>query len=106
PPPGGEWAACRGCRPCGRPRVRVRSWPGSSSDRRKVGREAGLALEEAVPGRLEPELGGDAGHQRLLVAVGLQKRPERNPEVAEQAQPEVAARGHAQAVAARAEVLR
>ena len=40
------------------------------------------------------------------VAVVLQPRPQRDADVAEQAQPQVAGVGHPQAVAARAEVLR
>ena len=65
----------------------------------------GLAEMQSMPGCLEPKLGGDARQQRVLVIVGLQQRPQRHTEVAEQAQAQITARGYPQAVAAFAEIL-
>src|SRR5690606_1043116 len=78
----------------------------SSANGREVWSEAGLALVQAMAGRLQSELGADARDQRTMVVVGLQQRAQADAEVAEQAQPQVAARGHPQAVAAGTEILR
>ena len=68
--------------------------------------QAGLALVQPVRVALDAELAGNRRAQQFVLRIVLQQRPQRDADLAEQAQPQVALGGDAQAVAAGAEIAR